>query len=216
MRSRAGELVVIDHGVIEVTLRERRQRVIRAAGIEHVRHQHDVIVGRKIGAAQRERLQVELEVAADFEHLRVFEQRLHGRERRALLDLPGRNVAGKQAAVAAVAAFAVGERNVASLVGRERQRETAQRRLHRVDTRGDGIDRDNPQLARARNPGVEPFGTAHDLVAGAIDLRVARRCHARGGARLRRELDFCIGRPTRRALPRFDRRARLHAYRKGK
>ena len=127
----------------EVTLRERPERMIRAARVNDVGHEHHIVVRSEIDAAQREHLQVELEVAADFEHPRIFEQRLHGRERRALLDLPRRDVAGEQAAVAAVAAFAMGERNVTGLVGRERQRKTAQRRLHRVDTRGDGVGRDD-------------------------------------------------------------------------
>src|SRR5262249_36600066 len=138
--------------------------------------------------AQREHLQVELDILADLEHAGVFEQWLHRRERRALLDLIGRDFAGEQTAVAAVAAFAVRQRNVASLVGGERKRETAQRRLHGIEARGLGIERDRAELARARDPGGEPVEAAHDLVAGAIDLGVARGREAGGRERLRREL----------------------------
>src|SRR5262249_30568375 len=135
---------------------------------------------------------------------------LNGRDRRALLDLAGRNVAGEQAAVAAVTALAVRERHVAGLVRRERKRETAQRGLHRIDGRGLNIDRDSAELARARNPGVEPLQAAHDFVTRAVDLGVARRSHARGGTRLRREFGFGILPPARRALARLARRAGVH------
>src|SRR5262249_29121120 len=103
------------------------------------------------------------------------------------LDLVGRDLAGEQTAVTAVAAFAMAERNVASLVGGEREREAAQRRLHRIEARGLRIEREHPELARARDPGGEPVEAAHDLVAGAIDLAVARGGEAGGRERLRRE-----------------------------
>src|SRR5216683_1715199 len=108
--------------------------------------------------------------------------------RSALLDLVGRDLAGEQTAVAAVAAFAMAERNVASLVGGEREREAAQRRLHRIEARGLRIDCDRAELARARDPGGEPVQAAHDFVAGAIDLGVARGREAPSRERLRLEL----------------------------
>src|SRR5262249_32513432 len=155
------------------------------------------------------------EIAADFEHFPIFEQRLHGCERRALLDLAGRDVAGEQASVAAVAALAVGEGNVAGFVRRERQRETAQRGLHRVDTAGLGNNHDPAAFARASDPGLEPLEAAHHFVAGAIELGVARRCRACDSARLRRELGFRLGRPPRRGILRLERRTRFRAHRKG-
>src|SRR5262249_6722760 len=93
-----------------------------------------------------------------------------------------------QTAVAAVAAFAMAERNVASLVGGERERETAQRRLHGIEARGLGIERDRAEVARARDPGGQPVEAAHDLVARPIDLGVACGRDARGRECLRREL----------------------------
>src|SRR5262249_10474375 len=64
----------------------------------------------------------------------------------------------------------------------------AQRRLHRIEARGLGVDRDRAELARARDPGREPLRAAHDLITGAVDLGVARGCDAGGHERLRREL----------------------------
>jgi hypothetical protein len=49
--SRAGDLVVVDGGVIEVTPRERVEPVVGAAGIEHVGHQHGVVEGGELDAA---------------------------------------------------------------------------------------------------------------------------------------------------------------------
>src|SRR5262249_53031620 len=105
----------------------------------------------------------------------------------ALLDLVGRDLAGEQTAVAAVAALAVGQRNVASLVGGEREREAAQRRLHGIEARGLRIERDRAELARARDPGGEPGAAAQAFVVGAVDLGVARGRDAGGRERLRRE-----------------------------
>ena len=85
--SSAGDLIVIDGRVIEIALGERLETVIGTPGIEHVGHQHGVVARRKADAAQGEYLQVEFEVLADLEHAGVFEQRLHRRERCALLDL---------------------------------------------------------------------------------------------------------------------------------
>ena len=73
--ARAGELVLVDRSVTEVALRQRSERVIGAPGIEHVGQQHDVVMRGELDPAQRKHLHGELEVAADFEHLRVFEQR---------------------------------------------------------------------------------------------------------------------------------------------
>src|SRR5262249_61951698 len=95
--------------------------------------------------------------------------------------LVGRNLAGEQTAVAAIAAFAMAERNVASLVGGERERETAQRRLHGIEARGLGIERDRAEVARARDPGGQPVKAARDLVASASDPGVA--CGREAGGR---------------------------------
>ncbi len=66
--SRAGERVGVDGLVIEIALRQLLEAMTRAPGIDHVGHQHDVVVGRDLDPAQRKDLPIELEVLADLEH----------------------------------------------------------------------------------------------------------------------------------------------------
>ena len=124
---------MVDGGVLEIAVGERFEFVAGAAGIEHVGHQHRVVVGRYLDAALGKQRPVELAVLADLEDALVFQQRLERAERGGLADLVGRDLAGEQAAASAIAALAVGERHVAGFVGCERKRDAAQRRLHRVD-----------------------------------------------------------------------------------
>ena len=70
------QLVDVERGMIEGALRHRIQRVAGSAGVEHVRHQHGVVVGRDHDAAQRKKLPGEFQIVTDFEHAHVFEQRL--------------------------------------------------------------------------------------------------------------------------------------------
>ncbi len=185
---RTREFAEIDRGVVEVAIRQCLDRVIGASSVEHVGHQHGVVERRELDAAQGKDLQVVFQVVPDLERARVFQQRFECRERRALLDLVGRNRAGEQSVAAAVAPFAMGQRDVAGLIGRDRKRKAAQRSLHRVETGGLGLERDHADVARAGDPGIEPVEAAHDLVARAIDLGVARGLDAGRGERLRREL----------------------------
>jgi len=67
--------------------------VVGAAGIDHVGHQHGVVVGRDLDAAHGEDLKVEFQILADLEHALVLKQRFDGVERRALGDLIGRDLA---------------------------------------------------------------------------------------------------------------------------
>ena len=179
--------------MIEVALCQRISPVAATSGIEHVGHQHDVVVGSKLDVAQRENLQVVFQVLADLEDAGVFQQRLHGGEGRGLLDLVRRDRPGEQAIAATVAALAMGERHVASLVRRDRERDAAQRGLHGVETVGLGIERNHAAVARARDPGVEPVEAAHDLVARTVDLGVAGGLDTRGGERLRGQLNVFDG-----------------------
>ena len=181
-----------------------------------------VVVGRDLDAAHGEDLKVEFQVLADLEHALVLEQRLEGIERGALGDLIGRDLALEQAA-AAVAALAVRQRHVAGLVRRQRQREAAQRRLHRIEARGLGVDGDKTLVAGALDPGFEPVEAAHGFVFGAVEFLRVRDVEPRRGERLRREFAVrglsppplaggvgrgpaCSERPTRPLRTRFARR----------
>ena len=68
--------------MIEVAPRQRIEAVIGTAGIDHIGHQHGVVVGRDFDAAHGENLPVEFQILADLEHAAIFKQRLDGIERR--------------------------------------------------------------------------------------------------------------------------------------
>ena len=102
-----GHLVEVDGLVIEVAPRQGIEAVIGTAGVDHVGHQHGVVVGRDLDAAHGENLPVEFQILADLEHAGIFQQRLDGIERGAFGNLIGRDLALEQAATAAVAALAV-------------------------------------------------------------------------------------------------------------
>ena len=184
-----GDLVEVDGPVIEIALRQRIEAVVGAAGIDHVRHQQRIVVGRDRDAAHGENLKVEFQVLADLEHALVLEQRLHGVQRCALGDLIGRDLALEQAA-AAVAALAVRQRHVAGLVRSERQRKAAQHRLHRIEAVGLGVDGNKPLVAGALDPGFEPVEAAHRFVFGAVEFLTVRDVKPRGRERLRREFSI--------------------------
>ncbi len=124
--ARSDHVVVVDRGVIEVARRQRFEPVAETAGVEHVGHQHGVLVRAHLDAAHRENLPFEFQVLADLEHARIFEQRLERCERVRLGNLAGRKSFAEQPAVA-IAGLAMSERYVAGLVRRDREREPAQR-----------------------------------------------------------------------------------------
>ena len=181
------ERVDVGNRVGERAFGERFEVVVLPAGIERIRHQHGVVIGGDLRAAQRQYLPGEFQVVADLEHAAVGKKRPQGVERRAFGNLLGGDVAAEQAGAAALAAPAMTERHVAGLVRRYGKREAAQLRLHRIAARGADIDGDNAEVARALDPGVEPIETAHRLIFAAIELGVACGLHARARERLRRE-----------------------------
>ena len=176
--------------MIKIALGEPAQPVIGAAGVDHVGHQLGVVVRSDLDAAAREDLPVELEILADLEHARVREQRLERLERVAFGNLIGHDVAAEQRAVAALPALAMTERHVARLIRPDRERETAQLGLHRIETRGLRVDGDKAVLARALDPGLEPVEAAHGLVSRAVEFFAARRRKACSRERLRRQRTF--------------------------
>ncbi len=120
-----GDFVEIDGLVIEVAPRQRVKAMVGAPGIEDIGHQHGVVVGRDLDAAQGENLPVEFQVLADLEHAAVFQDRLHGRQRIGFGELVGRDLAGKQRILAALAAVPMRQWHIAGLVRRHREREAA-------------------------------------------------------------------------------------------
>ena len=94
-------------------------------------------------------------------------------------DLFGRGPAAEQAV--AVAGLAMGQRHVARLVRRDRQRDAAQRRLHRVFADRLDVDRDGAEVEGARDPGIEALDALHDLVA-ARSILLLRAASSRAAA----------------------------------
>ena len=77
------------------------------------------------------------------------------------------------------------ERDIASLVVGNREREAAEIGLHRIEAGGLGIDCQVSGLARAGDPCREAIERAHRLIFGAINLRLARSLYPRVGERFR-------------------------------
>ena len=92
---RFGDLGEIDGLVIEIAPRHGIEAVTGAAGVDHIRHQHDVVVSGDLGAAQREDLPREFKIMTDLEHAEIFQERLDRRERGCLFDLIGHATAAK-------------------------------------------------------------------------------------------------------------------------
>ena len=132
---------------------------------------------------------------SDLQDAALFEQRLEGRERLLLGNLLRVQAAAEQAIgiAAAVAAFAMRERDVTGLVRSDRQCNAAERRLHRVDAERLDVDRNDSQIEGARDPGFEPIDAAHDLVACALDLARACRFQPHRGELLRGCCDRRLG-----------------------
>ncbi len=179
------QFVDVERGVIEGPLGERLQRMAGAAGIDHIRHQDNVVVGFNLDAALREHLPGEFQVVADLEHTPVGEDRPKRFKRGCLANLTGDDIAAEQAG--ALAALAVRQRHVAGLVGTHRERDAAQLRLHWIEACRRRVHRDCADVPRALGPGLEPVEAAHDLIFAAVELGGARGLAARLGQRLRRQ-----------------------------
>src|ERR1700742_3098732 len=108
--------------------------IVRAfAGVEHVGHQHGVVDRADADAAGGEHQPFALHVVADLGDEGVFEHLFQCVERAPLRDLPFAKLGGEQARAFAVARLPVPERQIGGLIRRHRQRNTAERRLHRID-----------------------------------------------------------------------------------
>ena len=158
------------------------------AGVEHVGHQHGVVVGtnRRCRAARR----------SASRYFRSWP----------ILSTLGSSSTGLSAASAscsgiwpaqslapartgrrrlAVAALAMAERHVAGFVVGDRQREAAEARLHRIEAGGLGVDRDDADVLGARDPGLQPVERADGLVFAAVDLAAPCAAAQMGGGQRR-------------------------------
>src|SRR5258705_455156 len=128
---------------------------------------------------------VELDVEADLQDPCRFQQRAQRVERVTGLDLVRREAGREQAG--AIARLLVAERDIAGVVGPERQRNPAHLGLHRIDRCRLGVDGDMAGIVNPSDPRVEIGEGSDGLVLVAIDRRFARRLRARSGEGLRSE-----------------------------
>src|SRR6202035_4896579 len=83
----------------------------------------------------------------------------------------------------AAAGLLVDERDIASIVRRQRQRDARYFRPHRIDRVGHRLDRDMAVTVNPREPGLELIEAADGLILLAMDRVLADGLLARGGER---------------------------------
>ena len=148
-----------------------------APGIEHVGHQHRVVIGVDVDAAPGKDQPVVFQVLADLEDGHVLEHRLHRGERVRFRNLAVARLAGEQAA--AVAALAMADRHIAGFIRRHGHGEAAQMRLHRIEAGGLGVDRHMAGLVGAGDPVLQSLQRADGFIAAVVDLLVTQFLRAR-------------------------------------
>src|SRR3954453_19848529 len=103
-----------------------------------------------------------------------------------MLDLVGSEARVEQAGAAA--RLLVRQRPVAGLVRRQRQRDTAETGLPRIDRVWPDLDRDMAGIMDARDERVQFRERLDGLVLAAVDRELPQSLFARGGERDRRAL----------------------------
>jgi hypothetical protein len=185
----AGQFAMGEGGVAEPSLGQRVEPVRVAAGVERIRHQLRVVLVADDDAMLRQHHRVELDVEPDFENPGRFQHRAQCGEGVGRPDLvrrePGREQPG------AIAGLLVAERNIAGIVGRERERNAAHLGLQRIDRVRLGLDRDMALIMHPRDEGVERVEAADGLILVAIDRKLARGLGTRSGERDRGALEAC-------------------------
>ena len=129
-------------------------------------------------------VEVVLDVLPDLEDRVAFQQRLQQRDRRGPVDL--RRAFGEHVGAA------VAERDVAGIVGAQREADPDQLGLHRVEHAGLGIDREPARGEGPVDPCCQPLGGLHAFIGCQIDRRhrrqvlpaATRRGRGCGGLRL--------------------------------
>ncbi len=106
-----------------------------------------------------------------------FKQRTQRGERVGWLDLVRREAGVEQPGAAA--GLLVGERDIAGVVRRQRQRDAAEVGLHRIVDAGHGLEHEVAGIMGARNPCLELVEAADRLVLAAIDRELSRGFRAR-------------------------------------
>ena len=151
-----------------------------APGIEIEADDHRIVDRRYRHAVAREHVEIVFAVVEHLEHGIIRQQRRERLERGSLVDL--HRLLGKHVAAAMT------KRDIAGIIGAQRQADADQIALHAIERAGFGIDRDQPRGLRALDPGLEPVERLDAFIGAAIDrgkigqrLAIARRIGGRTG-----------------------------------
>ena len=170
----------LDRLVAQMQLGQFVHAVAMGAALQHVGDQHGVVDRRDGDAFLGEHHRVVLDVLADLQHARVFQQRLEAREDRLLGELL-RPVAVQVQSARATGA-GVTDRDVAGLAGLDGERDAHQGGEHGLNRRGLGVE-GHEALRRGRvDPHVERIEAQDGVVAGGLDL-LGRLRRLRAGRR---------------------------------
>ena len=165
----AAQVLEGDGGVAEVALRKlvhpvsAPDPVLAAPGVEIEADHHRVVDRADRDSLPGDDVEVILAVLEDLEDRFVLQQRLQrgdGIGHRHLLRLFGEHVRP-----------AVAKRDIAGIIGPERQAHADELGLHRIERSRLGIDRHHLRRAGAGDPGFEPLDGLHRLIGRVIDCR---------------------------------------------
>ena len=197
----AGDLAIGNRAMSEQAFRQRSVIVGAAAGVEHVGHQLDIVGRRQFDAMAGHDHAIELHIVPDLENSPVFQQRLDEPQCGVRGQLVRRHIAGEQAG--AVAAFTVDQRHVAGFIRADGKRQATQFRLHRVGGAGRlGGKGHASGVTRAGDPVLQLPGSAHRIVARAVEFRRPCALDPRRRERLGSEHSGSLARWTRCLLVR--------------
>jgi hypothetical protein len=161
-----------DAAVREVRRRQFVHAVAVQPGVEVEAHHDRIVVRRDRDAVQPEHDHVELEIVPDLEHRCVLTEDLEPGERRVAFDLRRR--------LAEQVAAAMAERDVARLVGAEREGDADQIGAGRIGAGRLGIDRHPALMLRLHDPAVERLDVDHGFIGVVLARRIGLIGHGGG------------------------------------
>ncbi len=157
------------------------------SGIEDIRHQHRVVGRAETNAPARQDQPVALDVVTDLEDTFVLENCLECSECVVFGDLPGAQLGCEQARGFALAGLAMAQRQVGRLVRRNRNRNPAKRRLHRIKTAGLRLESQHARFVGTRDPTLQLINRGDRLILCSVEFGIAQRLQPALRQRDRRE-----------------------------
>ena len=134
--------------------------------IKRVRHQHCIVEWKKPDAIPQKNMKIILHILPDFQHRRVFQQRLQ-----AFDDQLARQLLRLRSAKIKTVPGTMPNRNITGLPRRHRQRHANEFSFHFRKRRRLGVDADNSHLMRPRDPALQIGNLRNRLVAPPVNRR---------------------------------------------